>query len=182
MAASLMNTARRAAIVTLALIGLGLSLPDTATMIHDNFVGKKRPGGDVFVQSPELWAAVRRQAAPNVRVANNPLFLKDVTPWPINISWALLANRSSCFAGADLAVPFAPLTPERREAISAQFVRTFAGEAGADDVHDMATKYGCEVVVVTPQDKAWDSDPFAASPDYRLADSREGRWRIYARR
>jgi hypothetical protein len=33
-----------------------------------------------------------------------------------------------------------------------------------------------------PQDKAWDRDPFAASADYRLADNRDGRWKIYTRR
>jgi len=45
----------------------------------------------------------------------------------------------------------------------------------------LVTKYGCEVVVLVPQDKAWDDDPFAASPDYRLAEVRDGRWRIYVK-
>ena len=44
-----------------------------------------------------------------------------------------------------------------------------------------AKQYGCEVVVLVPQDKAWDNDPFAASPDYRFAENRDGRWRIYLR-
>ena len=34
-------------------------------------------------------------------------------------------------------------------------------------------------VIVVPQDGAWDNDPFAASADYRLAEFRAGRWRIY---
>ena len=58
----------------------------------------------------------------------------------------------------------------------------FAGEGTADDVHDMAVKYGCDVVVLVPADGAWEKDPFAASPDYRLAETREGQWRIYVRR
>ena len=45
----------------------------------------------------------------------------------------------------------------------------------------MAAKYGCDVAVVVPTDKAWENDPFAASPDYRLAETRENRWRIYVR-
>jgi hypothetical protein len=45
----------------------------------------------------------------------------------------------------------------------------------------MATKYGCDVVVIVPLDKAWDNDPFAASSDYRLAEARQDRWRIYLR-
>jgi len=165
-----------------ALAGLALSLPDTATMIHDNVIGAPKPDGKIFAQAPELWAAVRRYAAPNVRVANNPLFLEDVTPWPVNISWALLANRSSCFANRDLAAAYAPLSPTRREAINAQFVRVFAGEGTPEDVHEMAATYDCEVVVVVPQDAAWENDPFATSPDYRLGENRDDRWRIYVRR
>jgi hypothetical protein len=47
------------------------------------------------------------------------------------------------------------------------------------DIGDMAKKYVCDVVVVVPQDGAWNNDPFVTSPDYRLAENRDGRWRIY---
>ena len=171
----------RAAIVATALTGLLLSLPDTAALIRSNIVGEPRPSGKILAQTPELWDAVRRYAAPGARVANNPLFLADVTAWPVNISWALLADRSSCFAGPELAVAFAPLPALRREAIDTQFIRVFAGEGTAADVSDMAKQYGCDVVVVVPQDKAWNNDPFAASADYRLAENRDDRWRIYVR-
>jgi hypothetical protein len=181
-AAALASTPRRVAIVATALAGLLFALPDTETIIRDNFIGDTRPGGGIFAQTPELWAAVRRHAAPDVRVANNPLFLKDLTPWPVNISWALLADRSSCFAGRDLATAFAPLPAERREAINDKFVRVFAGDGTPEDVGEMATKYDCAVAVVVPQDGAWNKDPFAASPAYRLAENRDGRWRIYTRR
>ena len=180
-AAGLLKRRGRTAVAAIALTGLALSLPDTAKMLHDNVAGQRAPDGTVFAQTPELWAAVRRHASPAARVANNPLFLQDLLPWPVNISWALLADRSSCFAGRDLAFTFAPLVLERREAINAQFIRVFAGEGTPKDVTEMATKYGCEVAVVVPQDKAWDRDPFAASADYRLAENRDGRWRIYLR-
>ena len=49
------------------------------------------------------------------------------------------------------------------------------------NVRDLATKYGCDVFLLAPQDKTWEQDPFAAGPDYRLAEAREGRWRIYVR-
>jgi hypothetical protein len=172
---------RRRVIAILAIAGLILSLPDTAEMIRSNVAGTPKPDGAVFAQSPELWSAVRHYAAPAARVANNPLFLQDLTPWPANMSWALLANRSSCFAGRELALAFAPLSAERREAINAQFIRVFGGEGTPADVTDMAKKYACDVVVVVPQDKAWNNDPFAASPDYRPAETREGRWRIYVK-
>ncbi len=178
-AAGMMLLPRRAVIAATAIGGLILSLPDTAVMIRSNVDGTPTPDGSVFAQTPELWQAVRRYAAPTARVANNPLFLQDLTPWPANISWALLANRSSCFAGRELALALAPLSEGMREAINAQFVRVFAGEGTAGDLSDMAKKYACDVVVVVPQDKAWNNDPFAASPDYRLAENRDGRWRIY---
>ena len=180
-AAGFFHARCRAAIVATALAGLVLSLPDTATTVHDAIAGRPRPGGKILTQTPELWDAVRRYAPPGARVANNLLFLRDVTPWPVNISWALLADRSSCFAGREMALAFAPLPPPRREAINAQFIRVFAGEGTAADVSDMATRYGCEVVVVVPQDKAWNNDPFAASADYRLAENRDDGWRIYLR-
>ena len=148
-------------------------------MIRSNVEGTPREDGAVFAKTPELWKAVRRYAAPTARVANNPLFLADLTAWPANMSWALLANRGSCFAGRELVMALAPLSAAGREAINAQFIRVFAGEGTPQDVDDMANKYGCDVVVVVPQDKAWDHDPFAASPDYRLAENRDGRWKIY---
>jgi hypothetical protein len=180
-AAAMMRLRRRALIVGCAVSGLVLSLPATAQMVRYDFTGDASPDGTVFAQTPELWSAVRRYAGPAARVANNPLFLRDLTPWAVNLSWALLANRSSCFAGRELALAYAPMPAARREAINKQFIRVFAGEGTAEDVREMAKKYGCDVVVVVPQDKAWNNDPFAPSPDYRLAESREGRWRIYVR-
>jgi hypothetical protein len=175
---SLINTAAAAAVI----IGLALSWPDAIRLMRDDISGEQRPGAVEFAQSPELWAAMRRYASPEARVANNPLFVKDVTPWPINISWALLADRGSCFAGADLALPFAPLSAEQREAVNTKFLRVFDGRAALGDVTDLAEKYRCDVAVVTRSDQAWDHDPFAASPDYRLAETRDQRWRIYVRK
>ncbi len=172
----------RAAIAGLAIGGLVLSLPDSAIMVVANWRGDPAADTAVFAQTPELWAAVRNRAPAGARVANNPRFLEDLTPWPSNISWALMADRSSCFAGRELAVPFAALPPERRDAINDQFIAVFAGKAQPGEVGELASKYGCDVVVIVPQDGAWADDPFAASADYRLAESRNDRWRIYVRR
>lgn len=180
-AAGMAALPRRVLIGAIALGGLVLSLPDTAKMIRSNVAGHAVPDGQTFAQAPELWAAVRRYAGPTARVANNPLYLQDLTPWPANISWALLANRSSCFAGRELALAFAPLPAARREAINQKFVEVFAGRGTPDDVRDLAGLYRCDVVVLVPQDGAWADDPFAASLDYRIAEARAGRWKIYVR-
>jgi len=180
-AAGIVHSSRRALIGAIALAGLLLGLPDTAYLVRSDIAGHDVQDAKVFAQTPELWAAVRRYASPTARVANNPLFLQDLTPWPVNMSWALLSDRSSCFAGRELALAFAPLPASRREAINKQFIRVFKGEGTPSDVSEMARKYGCVVVVIVPQDGAWNNDPFASSPEYRLAESREGRWRIYVK-
>jgi hypothetical protein len=168
--------ARAAAAAAIAAWVLGL--PDGVAAVRDYAVGILAPDGRVFAQTPEMWAAVRRHAAPDERVANNPLFLQDLTPWPVNLSWALLSDRRSCFAGWELTLAYTALPRARREEIDAQFIRVFAGEASSRDIEELATRYDCRVVVVTAQDGAWRKDPFAASPVYRLMES-DDRWRIY---
>jgi hypothetical protein len=172
---------RRGWVLAVVLGGFILGLPDTIWLMRSNLFGRPVPDGEIFARSPELWTAVRRYTAPTARVANNPLYLQDLTLWPVNMSWALLSDRSSCFAGREMALAFAPLPAERREAINAQFLRVFAGQGSPDDVDAMAKKFACEVVVVVPQDGAWSNDPFAVSADYRLAEARDGQWRIYVR-
>jgi len=171
----------RRVIAAAAAGGLVLSVPDSIAMVRWNVVGTANADAGAFAQTPEMWTQVRRYASPAARVANNPLYLQDLTPWPANMSWALLANRSSCFAGRELALALAPLSQSRRETINAQFTRAFAGHASAQDIDDLARKYSCDVVVLVPQDGAWRRDPFAASADYQLAEERAGRWRIYLR-
>jgi hypothetical protein len=172
---------RSKAVILAASAGLLLSLPDTAAMIHDNIAGTRRPGAEIFARSAAAWQAVRRLTAPSARIANNPRFLAEMTPWPVNISWALLSNRNSCFAGREMALAFAPLPPPRREEIDTQFVRVFAGEGTRADIADLAEVYGCDAVLLVPSDGAWNRDPFAESPLYRLAEDQAGSWRIYLR-
>jgi hypothetical protein len=104
--------------------------------------------------------------------------METMTPWPVNISWALLANRRSCYAGPALVGPFTALPQSRRDQIEALFERVFAGDGTADDVAQMVTQFNCSVAVITPEDGAWRRDPFAASPFYRLVEKTSA-WRIY---
>jgi hypothetical protein len=168
--------ARAAAAAAIAAWLLGL--PDGLALVRENAAGILTPDGRVFAQTPEMWAAVRRHAAAEERVANNPLFLQDLTPWPVNLSWALLSDRRSCFAGRELTLAYTALPRVRREEIDAQFIRVFAGDASSGDIEELATRYDCRVVVVTAQDGAWRKDPFSTSALYRLVED-DARWRIY---
>lgn len=170
---------RARAAIALALAATLAALPAGAVIVSGNLAGDPSPSAAAFAQAPAMWQAVRRHTPPDVRVASNPRLFADMTPWPVNISWALLSDRRSCFAGKELAIAFAPLSIERRDEISARFARIFEGRADEDDVRTLAHDYHCGVALVTAQDGAWDHDPFAASALYRLAETRAGKWRIY---
>jgi hypothetical protein len=163
--------------VTAAAILVGL--PGTAELVRSDVTGRREADAKLFAQTPDMWAAVRRHVGPRDRVANNPLFLADMTLWPVDISWALLADRRSCFAGRELALVYASLPRPRLDEIDAQVIRIFAGKAEPGDIEDLATKYDCRLVVLTSADGAWASDPFATDPRYRLVEEKPGAWRIY---
>ncbi|MBP2307020.1 hypothetical protein GBZ48_23355 [Azospirillum melinis] len=172
---------RRAALpLVLAMAAATATLPDGLRLAAENLAGRPSSSAAAFARSPALWQAVRRHAPPDARVASNPALFADMTPWPVNLSWALFADRRSCFAGNELAIAFAALQSERRAAIAEQFGRVFAGDGTPDDIRALAWIHRCDVVVVTVFDGAWSRDPFAASPLYRLAEAEPGLWRIYS--
>jgi hypothetical protein len=156
-----------------------LSIPGGLQIIRDNAVGVPALSAAALAESPALWEAVRRHAAPDERVANNPLFLADSVHWPVNISWALLADRRSCWAGWNLARAFMPLPGPEIDRIDARFKIVFAGDGAPDDTSDLALRYACRVAVVTPSDGAWRRDPFAKSSCFRLVEAEPDKWRIY---
>lgn len=165
----------------LLLLPIGLAFVNGLSNIYGNTVVPQPASAQRFVKSTAMWAAVRRHAGIRERIANNPDFLRDMTLWPVNISWALLADRRSCYAGSDLALPFAPLTPPRRREVEALFTRVFAGAPEAGDVAQLRDRYNCDVVVLTPDDGAWATDPFANDSPYRLVETDPANWRIYRR-
>ena len=176
-----MTAPRRVAPLAAALVLVALGLPDGIGFIRGNVTGLAGTPAAQFAQAPALWAAVRKNAGPADRVANNPLFLSTMTLWPVNISWALMADRPSCYAGAELAVAFVPLPEARRKQIDDQFIRVFAGNGTSDDIQDFAFRYNCRVIVIRSDDGAWTRDAFASSPYYRLLETEAGKWRIYGR-
>lgn len=171
---------RRLAAAALLLCAAGL--PDTAGLALRNTVGDAGPDGAAFRADPQMWERVRHGVPPDVRLASNPDRLALLTPWPINLSWALLARGRSCFAGRELALAFAPLTPQERDALAQMFARVFAGHPQAGDLERLHGALGCGAVLVTAQDGAFASDPFAASALFELRDTAPGRWRLYRAR
>jgi hypothetical protein len=162
-----------------AIAAILVGLPGGIALIRSDVAARPEPEGQLFARAPDMWAAVRRHAAADERIANNPLFLQNMTLWPVNISWALLADRRSCYAGRELTLVYTSLPRARQDEIDGQFIRVFEGEGTSADVEDLAAKYDCGVVVLTSADGAWTNDPFAASPRYRLVEEKPGQWRIY---
>lgn len=163
-----------------AALGVLLTLPETLQYLREDIFASRLPSERLLAATPSLWQAVRRHTAPNERVANNPAFLGDMTPWAVNISWALMGDRRSCYAGYDLATAFASVAPAERAAIDQIFERVFSGAPVGADVEQLANRFGCDTIVLTPQDGAWQRDPFLSGRVYRRVDSAEG-WRIYRR-
>jgi hypothetical protein len=161
------------------LTSVAFAAPEGVKLAAGEFRDAPAPSADLFSQAPQLWEAVRRHTPVGWRVASNPMLFADMTWWPVNISWALMANRRSCFAGEELAVAFAPISAEERWHMSDRFQRVFDGQAQKQDLAVLAQTYDCRVAVVTAQDGAWTRDPFATSSFYTLVESRQDRWRIY---
>jgi hypothetical protein len=175
--------ARRRLIATIAGVALlSLALPDGFGLLRQNIIGRLSEDGVRFRDAPALWTAARQQTAPDERIASNPRMMSDLAPWPINLSWALLANRRSCFAGSELTLAFTSLTPEARARAGELFDRVFAGAGSDADLGYLVRDFDCKVVVLTPQDGAWSRDPFAASALFTRIEEAAGKWRIYRAR
>src|SRR6185369_10651265 len=162
-----------------ALVMVIVAVPDGLHQMYRDIVVVPEPSSKLFAETPAMWQAVRAHSGPQDRIANNPLFLDDMVPWTINISWALLSNRRSCYAGAGFAGPFTALSDARRNTVDAQFIRIFAGRGSADDLAQLGPLYQCRLLLLTAQDGAWANDPFASNAGFRLIDRKEGAWRLY---
>jgi hypothetical protein len=170
---------RRTSVVAGGIALLLLSLPDGLYTLHNNAFGFLSRDAARFRDAPDLWAAVRQQTKPDERVASNPRMTIDLTPWPITLSWALLSDRRSCFAGDELVLVFSRLPLQKRQEASALFDRVFAGAARDTDLSALTRDFRCRVIVLTPEDGAWGRDPFAANSSFVRVAEVEGKWRIY---
>jgi hypothetical protein len=157
---------------------IALAAFDGAIIIYGNILVAPEASSQLFAKSASMWRAVQSHSNPEERIANNPNYLRDMTTWPVNISWALLSNRRSCYAGRDHVLPFSPLNRTRLQEVEKLFFRLFSGEADRIDVKDAAIKYRCRLVVITPGDGAWIRDVFQDSGIFELVDSSPS-WRIY---
>jgi hypothetical protein len=179
-AAGLARWLTAAPIRGIAAIGCwALGVADGLAVVADNALGRILPSAEAFAQSPEMWAAARRHAGPAERIGSDPLLFSDTVQWPVNISWALFADRRSCFAGWALADAFVPLPQPEIDRLDRLFVRVFAGRGSARDLDEVATRYDCRVVLLTARDGAWTSDPFAGDPRFQLVDEQADKWRVY---
>ncbi len=167
--------------VALAIIAMTLSAPETVRLVHANLLASPAAGSRAFADQPAMWQKVRDHTAPDQRIANNPYAFRDMTPWPVNISWALLANRRSCYAGWELSQVYTSVPHDELYLVDEKFRRIFAGDASAEDLHQLATTFDCSTAVVTARDGSWTHDPFATSADYKLVEELANQWRIYRR-
>ena len=165
-----------------ACLGLAaLGLPGLMSLAGGYVFGQRPGSAAAFARSAAAWDALRRVAAPAERIANNPKLAALSTPWPVNIAWALLSDRPSCYSQWETVLAYGALTRRQLDDANARVERVFDGHAEPGDVAILASRYGCHAVLLTPADGAWQDDPFAASPDYAPA-AHAAQWRIYKRR
>jgi hypothetical protein len=155
-----------------------LGVPDTVRMVGEYASGQLPGDAASFARSAALWQAVRRHTRPTDRIANNPRFVGAATPWPVNISWATLSDRPSCYAGWATVIAYGALPRQQLLAVNDRMTRVFDGAPLADDVGALAQTQNCTAAVITPEDGAWLHDPFANASDYTLAEAGPA-WRIY---
>ncbi|MCW5690208.1 MAG: hypothetical protein KIT76_16810 [Pseudolabrys sp.] len=179
-ASALARLKARPVLLAAALCLVAVSLVDGLRFGYGNLVVRANAATPGFAASEPLWAAVRRVTPPGERIANNPDYLAKATPWPVNMSWALLADRRSCFAGRELVRPFSSLSQDQVDATEALFKRIFAGMPESGDIEQLADRLNCGTAVVVPSDGAWMRDPFAANARYRMVEEAPA-WRIYRR-
>ncbi len=157
-----------------------MGVPQAFLFARDYAIGQRPGDPSGFAQAEQQWQAVRRLTAPDERIANNPRYVQAETPWPVNISWALLADRPSCYAGWETVLAYCGISRGELIGIDDRFTRVFAGSPLPDDVRDLATKDNCRVAVLVSSDGAWAHDPFATSGIFRLVGQGPD-WRIYRR-
>jgi hypothetical protein len=127
--ASWISARRRVAVASAAML-FAISFPDP-TAVGD-IEAQPSDEAAAFAGSPAMWADVRRFAGPADRVASNPGDLDGIAGYIVNLGWALLADRSSCYAGTETARAYVPLAKPARDALDEQFDRVFAGDAEPD--------------------------------------------------
>jgi hypothetical protein len=155
-----------------------LGLPQTFLFAREYALGQRPGDPSGFARAERQWEAVHRVTAPDERIANNPRYVQAATPWPVNITWALLADRPSCYAGWEAVLAYGGVSRADLIEIDARFARVFAGSPLPGDILDLASKDNCSVAVVAATDGAWNHDPFSASSLFRLAEKGPD-WRIY---
>lgn len=168
---------RTRCVLVLALAGVALGAPDMLRMLHESVAGEVPGDPAGFAAQAQIWPQVRAVTAPEERIATNPQALHDETAWPVNIGWATLSDRKTCYANWGSVVAYGALSHAELDRTEDAFRHVFAGSPQQGDLA-LVRGAGCVAYLVTGADGAWAHDPFAAAPGCRLAASGEA-WRLY---
>jgi hypothetical protein len=147
--------------------------------LREDIAGQPASAAEAFARSPDLWRDVQAVSEPTERIANNPVAFAFVTKWPINISWALFANRRSCYAGWEFARPFSGQSAAKVDLVDGDFRAAFSGALPAANVRELFRRHNCRLAIVTVADGAWKADAFARDPSFDLVGEHRDAWRIY---
>jgi hypothetical protein len=154
MASVWLAQARGFAFLSAAVFG-SLGLVQTAVFAGDYTLGQRPGDPAAFLRAQAMWADVRAATAPDERIANNPHDLEAVTPWAVNIGWALLSDRPSCYAGWETVLAYGAMSRAQLLAMNGRSRRVFAGVPVDGDLRNLRDLDHCAAVLVTSRDPAW---------------------------
>lgn len=133
-----------------------------------------------FLKDKQMWRAVDLTTPSDEAVASNPLYLQSLTPWPGNISWAMLSNRDTCTPPFAYLAAFAPQADKAELGSIYDFMlKIFNGAPQAADFQTLRDRFLCKTILVVPSDALWTSKVLAASGYYHQVEDNPGKWTIY---
>lgn len=160
------------------LIGASL-LENAGGWVKGNILGNTRRVDISSLPPYEFWEEIRNNTDIHKRILSNPNVYESIEPWNVNIGWATMARRKSCFMGENYATSLGGIeSDEIRNSLLKKLRSLYDGLASSDDIHHLMTILHCDVIAVSPVDKLWQLNPDKALPGLTLYSSGKY-WRFY---
>lgn len=135
----------------------------------------------VFRDQVRAWELARQWTGPRELVQSNPEGIRGFQPFPVNLSWAMFADRRTALADRQYGAISALLHGEDFHKPFERIVNVFSAAPDPESVRFLAERLRVKVLVVSPMDGAWGNDGIARSGHYRLVHEEPDAFKIYCR-
>jgi len=142
---------------------------------------ERRTAHRVFHDQIRAWELVRQFAGPSELVQCNPEGIRGFKPFPVNLSWAMFADRRTACADRQYGAISAILRGEDFPQSFDRIVNVFSAAPNPETVRFVARQLGVKILVVSRMDGAWDSNAIASTGLYQLVHEEPDAFKIYCR-